>query len=80
MLKHSLLNRYACATTVLLFGLATTASAQNAPSFMGPIEGRTISSPAETATQNVLSLNSMMFELYDTRRTCFRAIFSRTIR
>src|SRR2546429_5049634 len=32
---------------------------------MAPIEGRTVSSPADTATKNVLVLNSMMFELYD---------------
>ena len=74
MLKHSLLKRYACATTaLLLLGLGSTATAQNAPSFMGPIEGRTTSSPAETATKNVLALNSMMFELYDDAAKVFQA-------
>jgi hypothetical protein len=74
MLKHSLLKRYAGATTaLLLLGLCSTANAQNAPSFMGPIEGRTTSSPAETATKNVLALNSMMFELYDDAAKVFQA-------
>jgi hypothetical protein len=74
MLKHSLLKRYAYATTaLLLLGLGATANAQNAPSFMGPIEGRTTSSPAETATKNVLALNSMMFELYDDAAKVFQA-------
>jgi hypothetical protein len=40
---------------------------------MGPIEGRTISSPADTATKNVLALNSMMFELYDDAAKVFQA-------
>ena len=53
--------------------LGSTANAQNAPSFMGPIEGRTISSPADTATKNVLALNSMMFELYDDAAKVFQA-------
>jgi hypothetical protein len=60
-------------TTALLLGLGSTANAQNLPSFMGPIEGRTISSPADTATKNVLALNSMMFELYDDAAKVFQA-------
>ena len=58
MPKHALLKRYVYATTtaLLLSGLGSAAHAQNAPSFLGPIEGRTISSPAETATKNVLAL------------------------
>ena len=75
MLKHSLPKRYVYATTtaLLLLGLGSTANAQNAPSFMGPIEGRTVSSPADTATKNVLALNSMMFELYDDAAKVFQA-------
>ena len=74
MLKHSLPKRYVYATTtaLLLLGLGSTANAQNAPSFMGPIEGRTVSSPADTATKNVLALNSMMFELYDDAAKVFQ--------
>src|SRR5207253_2227834 len=40
---------------------------------MAPIEGRTLSSPADTATKNVLALNSMMFELYDDAARVFQA-------
>ena len=74
MPKHALLKRYVYATTtaLLLLGLGSAAHAQNAPSFLGPIEGRTISSPAETATKSVLALNSMMFELYDDAAKVFQ--------
>src|SRR2546426_12669407 len=40
---------------------------------MAPIEGRTLSSPADTATKNVLALNSMMFELYGDAARVFQA-------
>src|SRR5262245_6260209 len=74
MPKHSLLKRYVYATTTatLLLGLGSAAVAQNLPSYMEPIEGRTVSSPAETATKNVLALNSMMFELYDDAARVFQ--------
>jgi hypothetical protein len=64
---ESLLTRsaYATMTSIMLVGLSPVARAQDLPSFMAPIAGRTTSSPAETATKNVLALNSMMFELYD---------------
>src|SRR5437667_10155655 len=65
MQRDSLLNRYIYATSIVLLGLGSAASAQGLPSYMEPIEGRTVSSPADTATKNVLVLNSMMFELYD---------------
>src|SRR5262249_23978211 len=51
----------------------TAANAQDLPSFMAPIAGRTASSPAETATKNVLALNTMMFELYDDAASVFKA-------
>jgi hypothetical protein len=67
MRTHSLLKRYAFATlaSVVLAGLAAPARSQGLPSYMAPISGRTASSPAETATNNVLALNTAMFELYD---------------
>ena len=65
MQRDSLLSRYIYATSIVLLGLGSAASAQGLPSYMEPIEGRTVSSPADTATKNVLVLNSMMFELYD---------------
>ena len=73
----SLLTRCACATmtAITLLGLRPVAQAQELPSFMAPIAGRTASSPAETATKNVLALNSMMFELYDAAASIFKANF-----
>jgi hypothetical protein len=43
-----------------LLGLGPAAYAQNLPSYMEPITGRT----ADAATKNVLALNTGMFELY----------------
>jgi hypothetical protein len=72
-----LLKRYvtAAAASIMLAGLladaGTTAHAQSPatspplPSYMQPIAGRTTSSPAQTATDNVLALNTGMFALYD---------------
>src|SRR5215470_12026726 len=70
----SLLTRcaYATMTAIMLPGLGPAAQAQDLPSFMAPIPGRTASSPAETATKNVLALNSMMFELYDDAARVFQ--------
>jgi hypothetical protein len=45
-------------------GHSVTANAQNLPSYMAPIAGRTTTTPAETATKDMLALNSGMFELY----------------
>jgi hypothetical protein len=39
---------------------------------MEPIAGRTASSPAETATKNVLALNTGMFDLYDAAAKIFQ--------
>src|SRR5262252_5319773 len=71
----SLLTRcaYATMTSIMLLGLGPAAQAQELPSFMAPIAGRTASSPAETATKNVLALNSMMSELYDDAASVFKA-------
>lgn len=74
MRTDSLPKRYACATlaAVVLAGLATPARSQGLPSYMAPISGRTASSPAETATNNVLALNTGMFELYDNALKIFQ--------
>src|SRR5262252_11130479 len=71
----SLLTRcaYATLTAIMLLGLGPVAQAQDLPSFMAPIAGRPASSPAETATKNVLALNTMMFELYDDAASVFKA-------
>src|SRR6267378_577274 len=73
MRTDSLLKRYACVTaaSIVLAGLTTAATAQDLPSYMAPISGRTASSPAETATKNVLALNTGMFELYDNAHKIF---------
>src|SRR5262245_1264511 len=75
MRTNTILKRcaYATMTSIMLLGLGSAANAQNLPSFMAHIAGRTASSPAETATKNVLALNSMMFELYDDAARVFRA-------
>ena len=78
MRTDSLLQRYACAAlaSIALAGLTTAATAQDRPAdlppFMAPIAGRTVSTPAETATQNVLALNRGMFELYDDAARIFK--------
>src|SRR5713226_5962509 len=73
MRGQSLLKRYAYATAtfIALTGLGTTTKSQDLPSYMAPISGRTVSSPAETAVKNVLALNTGMFELYDNAAKIF---------
>jgi hypothetical protein len=78
MRTHSLLScSYAAVTSLLLLlGLGTAARAQGQspvlPSYMEPISGRTASSPADTATKDVLALNTGMFELYGDAGQIFR--------
>jgi len=55
---------YATMASIALAGAIGTASAGDLPDYMEPIAGHTVSTPAETATKNVLTLNSGMFELY----------------
>ena len=42
------------------------------PAYMAPIAGKTAATPAETATKNVLALNTGMFELYGDAAKVFR--------
>jgi hypothetical protein len=79
MRTDSVLKRYAYATltSVVLAGLGTAttlqdAKAQGLPPYMAPIAGRTDSSPAETATKNVLALNNSMFDLYGDAAKVFK--------
>src|ERR1700716_131990 len=58
-------------TSIVLAGVCSTAKAQDLPSYMAPISGRTVSSPAETSMKNVLALNTAMFELYDNAAKIF---------
>jgi hypothetical protein len=48
------------------------ATAEDLPSYLGPIGGRTSSDAASIATANVLALNARMFELYDNSGKIFR--------
>src|SRR6266851_9069071 len=75
MQAQSVLKRYAYATvtSIALTGLGTTAKSQDLPSYMAPISGRTVSSPADTAVKNVLALNTAMFELYDDAAKVFQS-------
>jgi hypothetical protein len=67
----------ALASIILAAGPATATRAQDSkpqalPAFMAPISGRTVSSPGETATNNVLALNTGMFELYGDAAKIFK--------
>jgi hypothetical protein len=55
---------HATVTSIALAGAIGTATADDLPEYMQPIAGHTASTPAETATKNVLTLNSSMFDLY----------------
>ena len=60
------------AASIILAALGSAATAQELPSFMAPIAGRTDSTPAQTATNNVLALNTGMFELYGDAAQVFK--------
>jgi hypothetical protein len=69
---------YATAASIVLSFACTPANAAELPAFMQPIAGTTTSTPAETATKNMLALNAGMFELYDAAGRVFqRNILSR---
>ncbi|BBC00605.1 MULTISPECIES: hypothetical protein [Bradyrhizobium] len=60
-----MINRFGLAAALaLLLGSSSTAPAQSLPDYMGPISGKTSSTPADVATKDVLALNTGMFELY----------------
>lgn len=61
--KCQILTTAAFALTAMA-GLPLPAQAQTQPSFMAPIAGAVTASPGEVAVQNVLALNSAMFDLY----------------
>ena len=48
------------------------ANAQSLPSYMAPIAGRTTGTPSDTATKDMLALNTGMFELYDDASKVFQ--------
>jgi hypothetical protein len=63
---------YAVALAATLALAGGPAPAQELPSYMAPIAGRPTSTPVETATKNVLALNSAMFDLYDNAAAVFK--------
>jgi hypothetical protein len=62
------------ACVALLLGAGgVAANAQGLPSYMAPISGLTAATPAETATKDMLALNTGMFELYGDASKIFQA-------
>jgi hypothetical protein len=53
---------YPIVLSVLLVGLTNAARAEDLPSYMEPIGGRTTSSAASIATRDMLALNARMFQ------------------
>jgi hypothetical protein len=58
--------RFTCVTVAFtaLFATNGALKAEDLPAYMQPIAGHVASTPADTATKNVLALNIGMFELY----------------
>src|ERR1700747_1134327 len=63
---------YATVASIALAGAIGAANADDLLDYMQPIAGHPTSTPAETATKNVLALNSSMFELYDSAAKVFQ--------
>jgi hypothetical protein len=60
------------AVAAVLCASSVTAIAQTLPAYMAPIAGRTNATPADTATKDMLALNTGMFELYGNAATIFQ--------
>jgi hypothetical protein len=60
------MKRYVGLAAVILLLCASNRSstAQNLPSYMAPIAGKTAATASDTATKDILALNTGMFELY----------------
>jgi len=63
---------YVTATSISFGGMAATARAEGLPAYMKPIAGLTVSSTSDTATKNMLALNTGMFELYGDAAKVFK--------
>ena len=68
-MKH----RQVIALAAVLLGGSGAARAQTLPSYMDPISGLTPTTAAETATKDMLALNTGMFQLYGDAAKIFRA-------
>jgi hypothetical protein len=56
--------RGVCGFVVMALGSASLAAAADLPDYMQPIAGTITTTPAEIANENVLALNTAMFDLY----------------
>jgi len=72
MLRNSRSITQAALASIALAGAIGMANADDLPDYMQPIAGHTAATPADTATKNVLALNSSMFELYDSAAKVFQ--------
>ena len=72
MLRNSPSIMHVALASIALAGAIGMANADDLPDYMQPIAGHPTSTPAETATKNVLALNSSMFELYDSAARVFQ--------
>jgi hypothetical protein len=61
------------AVVAMLFSGATPGNTQGLPSYMAPISGVATATPADTATRDMLALNTGMFELYGDAAKIFQA-------
>jgi hypothetical protein len=66
---------YSCVAVaaMLISASGLAAKAQSLPSYMAPISGLTTATPADTATKDMLALNTGMFELYGDASKIFQA-------
>src|SRR6476620_33673 len=71
------MKRYVGLAAVILLLCASNRSstAQNLPSYMAPIAGKTAATASDTATKDILALNTGMFELYGDAAKIFQKNF-----
>jgi hypothetical protein len=55
---------HSCLAVVAMLFASTSSNAQTLPAYMAPISGKTAATASDTATKDVLALNTGMFELY----------------
>src|SRR5215208_7524533 len=66
------------AVAAIMLSGGTVASAPTLPAYMAPIAGKTAATPSDTATKDMLALNTGMFELYgDAAKVFQKNILSR---
>ncbi|HEY1981844.1 MAG TPA: hypothetical protein VGH13_17345, partial [Xanthobacteraceae bacterium] len=75
MRENFILQNFACLAIgyIAFVGTIGSAMAEDLPGYLQPISGHVSSSPAETATNDVLALNVGMFELYGDASKIFQS-------